>query len=173
MFTWLGAAVEIPKIVWKLLSTLGFKIYFYRPDMAETSDDSLLNEYLNNDFRDKIEKIENYLYNYLKTFDAAPSSKYVSRLPENEDVIQIKCDKTNLSEDQRQAIRYIAKTAILLSHLRAPVEIYAAKRVETLRRKNKEANFEYQEIVDIVNEFYENEDYDEEDDDFEEEDDDE
>jgi hypothetical protein len=67
----------------------------------------------------------------------------------------------------------IAKTAILLSHLRAPVEIYAAKRVETLRRKNKEANFEYQEIVDIVNEFYENEDYDEEDDDFEEEDDDE
>jgi hypothetical protein len=42
---------------------------------------------------------------------------------------------------------------------------WAPWKLETLRRKNKEANFEFQEIVDIVDEFYEKEDYDEEDED--------
>ena len=32
MFVWIGAAVEIPYRVWKVLGNLGHKIYFFRPD---------------------------------------------------------------------------------------------------------------------------------------------
>jgi len=35
MFTWLGAAVEIPPRVWKILGTLGHKIYFLRPNLRK------------------------------------------------------------------------------------------------------------------------------------------
>ena len=35
MFSWIGAVVEIPPKVWKILSQLGFKIYFFRPNLSE------------------------------------------------------------------------------------------------------------------------------------------
>jgi DNA polymerase elongation subunit (family B) len=130
MFTWLGAAVEIPKTVWKLLSTLGFKIYFFRPDVADIEDEYMLQDYMQQDFANKMSEIKICLYDYLKTFDAAPLSDKVSRLPEDDNIIQVKCDKSNLTEDQKDAVRYIIKMAKLLSHLRAPVEIFASKRAK-------------------------------------------
>ncbi len=41
MFTWLGAAVDIPYSVYKFLSTIGFKIYFLRLPRTEVSEDDL------------------------------------------------------------------------------------------------------------------------------------
>jgi hypothetical protein len=35
-FVWIGAAVDVPYRVWKLLGTLGHKIYFYRPTIPES-----------------------------------------------------------------------------------------------------------------------------------------
>ena len=32
MFTWIGAGIEIPSKMWTMLSQLGFKIYFFRPN---------------------------------------------------------------------------------------------------------------------------------------------
>ena len=38
MFTWLGAAVDIPYSVYKFLSTIGFKIYFLRLPRIEVTE---------------------------------------------------------------------------------------------------------------------------------------
>jgi hypothetical protein len=42
MFSWIGAVVEIQPKIWKILSTLGFKIYFFRPYLPEKSEDDLI-----------------------------------------------------------------------------------------------------------------------------------
>ena len=46
MFTWIGAAVDIPHSVYKFLSTIGFKIYFLRLPRTEISKDELAEQLL-------------------------------------------------------------------------------------------------------------------------------
>ena len=41
MFVWLGATVEIPPKVWRLLGTLGHKIYFLRPALRKKTPQDL------------------------------------------------------------------------------------------------------------------------------------
>ena len=44
MFTWLGAAVDIPYYIYKFLSTIGFKIYFLRMPRTEVTVDDLVDQ---------------------------------------------------------------------------------------------------------------------------------
>jgi hypothetical protein len=57
MFTWIGAAVDIPYKVYKMLSFLGFKLYFFRLPFKEAAEDDLLRQ-MSEDFSDKISRIE-------------------------------------------------------------------------------------------------------------------
>ncbi len=50
MFVWIGAAVEIPPRVWKILGTLGHKIYFLRSDLRKKTIKDLVKIAKNNDF---------------------------------------------------------------------------------------------------------------------------
>jgi len=51
MFAWIGAAVDIPRKVHKLLTTLGPKLYFVRvPKVQSKSDDDYYQQLLHNDF---------------------------------------------------------------------------------------------------------------------------
>ncbi len=56
MFIWLGAAVDIPYKVHKLLSVLGPKLYFLRLPMSEENEESLLQSLKEEDFSDKDQK---------------------------------------------------------------------------------------------------------------------
>ena len=65
MFTWIGAAVEIPYKVHKLLGNLGPKLYFFRLPRIEESEDEYYSK-RNDNFKVKREEIKKALSEYLQ-----------------------------------------------------------------------------------------------------------
>jgi hypothetical protein len=105
-----GAAVDIPYKVYKLLGNLGAKLYFFRlPPTNKTED--LLFAQTKEDHNGKIKKITEALFDYLKWFDVGPGMT----IGKSGDLPKMKWDD---KKDDEQAIRYVIKLAKLLSHLR-------------------------------------------------------
>ena len=76
MFTWIGAAVDIPYKVHKLLTTLGPRLYFFRVPKVESdriSDEDYYDQIKSKDFANKIADIKNALFDYLDWFDICPA----------------------------------------------------------------------------------------------------
>ena len=116
MFTWIGAAVDIPHSVYKFLSTIGFKIYFLRLPRTEISEDELVEQTIaEKPFSEKIREIEKLLLDYLTWFEICPISIGLQNL------LKIEWDK---SKDDKNAIRIIARLAILLARLRGNIYVY-------------------------------------------------
>lgn len=121
MFTWLGAAVDIPYQVHKIMGSLGPKLYFLRLPRNKKKEDVLLGLMEKDDFIHKIRKIRHSLFEYLELFDRCPVSE-----PEDENqkvirennLIKIQCDIDN---DDEYTKRVIVKIGVLLGHLRAVV----------------------------------------------------
>ena len=116
MFTWLGAAVDIPYSVYKFLSTIGFKIYFLRLPRTEVTEDDLYDQLTSKkNFGKKMDEIEKLMMDYLIWFEICP--------------IAIGSGKTTKIEwdndkDDKEIIRIIARLALLLAHLRGHVIVY-------------------------------------------------
>jgi hypothetical protein len=111
MFTWVGAAVDIPYKVYRILGNLGAKLYFFRLPFDNKTEDDLLAQ-AEEEFASKIKEIQHALFDYLKWFDIGPDltiDKTTNNLP------KMKWDNKS---DDINARRYIARLAILLSHLR-------------------------------------------------------
>ncbi|MGI8833933.1 MAG: hypothetical protein ACR2IS_15020, partial [Nitrososphaeraceae archaeon] len=116
MFTWIGAAVDIPHSVYKFLSTIGFKIYFLRLPRTEISEDELVEQTTaEKPFNEKMREIEKLLLDYLSWFEICPISIGL------QNVTKIEWDK---SIDDKNAIRIIARLAILLARLRGNIYVY-------------------------------------------------
>lgn len=117
MFTWLGAAVDIPYSVYKFLSTIGFKIYFLRLPRIEVTVDDLVDQISSKkNFSEKMDEIEKLLINYLIWFEICPIS-----IGQQDRLAKIEWDK---EKDDKETIRIIARLALLLSHLRGHVVVY-------------------------------------------------
>jgi hypothetical protein len=145
MFSWIGAVVEIPPKVWKMLSQLGFKIYFFRPNLSKKSEDELVTIALDSKISEKNQEIKDALLEYLKVFDAAPIISDVTRLDEN-GIVNVKWnDETTTNTEQYRAIKYIAKIAILLASLRGDVCIYQTKSRQYT--KQQECNETYEQEI--------------------------
>lgn len=124
MFTWIGAAVDIPHNIYKFLSTIGFKIYFLRLPRTEISEDDLVEQTTaGKPFNDKIREIEKLLIDYLNWFEICPISIGL------ENLVKIEWDK---SQDDKNAIRIIARLAILLAHLRGNIFVYKSSDLDDL-----------------------------------------
>ena len=116
MFTWLGAAVDIPYSVYKFLSTIGFKIYFLRLSRNEVSEDDLYDQLTSKKkFGEKMEEVESLLIDYLAWFEICPIS-----IGQN-NMAKIEWDSDN---DDKEILRIIARLALLLAHLRGHVIVY-------------------------------------------------
>jgi hypothetical protein len=73
MFTWVGAAVDIPYKVHKYLGTLGPKLYFFRPPILQKKTESdYLQQIEKDDFNKKVTEIREALLDYLKWFEIGP-----------------------------------------------------------------------------------------------------
>jgi len=120
MFTWIGAAVDIPHKVHKLLGTLGPKLYFLRLPKAEKSDDDYLAQILNDDFGSKVKEVQEALFDYLKWFEIGPDMTInkESSLPKMQ---------WNFKKDDKQTLLYIVRLARLLAHLRGVVPTWETK----------------------------------------------
>lgn len=112
MFGWAGAAVDVPYKVYKVLGNLGAKLYFFRMKFEDKTDNQLLTQATTDqEFNVKFKEIQTTLFDYLKWFDIDPDLVW----SDDQSLPKIKWDK---SKDDREAMRYIVRLAVLLSHLR-------------------------------------------------------
>ena len=118
MFTWIGAAIDIPPKVYRHLTMLGPKMYFYRLSKARKKEEDCYDQ-LNDDFEKKIKEIKVALFEYLKWFEIAPQVVHEKGLPS-----KIQWD---FVKDEDLAKRYIFRLAELLSHLRGVVPPWQTK----------------------------------------------
>jgi hypothetical protein len=122
MFTWLGAVVDIPYKVHKLLGTLGPKLYFFRLDRMEQTEDDYYN-IRNESFTKKKQEIYEALHEYLTYFDMNPEAEN-NLQKEEEGLRKITMD---VDKDDELADRVIIRVAKLLAHLRAIVPTWETK----------------------------------------------
>ncbi|HJT49341.1 MAG TPA: hypothetical protein VJ729_14245 [Nitrososphaeraceae archaeon] len=124
MFVWVGAAVDIPFKVHKLLTTLGPKLYFLRvPKIEQKSDDNYYQQLQHNDFDTKLNEIRQALADYQDYFEACPAmvnddrfNSSVKKMP----WISSSSNSSNI-EYQKKAYMHIIKLGKLLAHLRGVV----------------------------------------------------
>ena len=115
MFTWVGAAVDIPHKVHKYIGTLGPKLYFFRPPVLQKKTESdYLQQIEKDDFNKKVAQIREALLDYLKWFEIGPemiidNEAGLAKMP------------WNFEKDDKRAQRYIIRLADLLAHLRSVV----------------------------------------------------
>ena len=78
MFAWIGAAVDVPDMVYKVLGTLGQKLYFFRLPFDNITTDNV-NENLGSDFNTKFDSIQAALFDYLGWFEIGPDLVHDNR----------------------------------------------------------------------------------------------
>jgi len=121
MFTWLGAAVDIPHRVHKHLSTLGPKLYFFRLSKPQYDKNDAY-EQMGEDFRQKFHDIRITLLEYLAIFEMNPIITKEFGCEEDLSKIPLNSDK-----DEELARRHIIELAYLLGPLRATVPTWETK----------------------------------------------
>ena len=72
MFTWVGAAVDIPYKVHKYLGTLEPKLYFFRLPLSEKLDEEYIDQMNKDDYNVKAPIVQEALIDYLEYFDKCP-----------------------------------------------------------------------------------------------------
>jgi hypothetical protein len=127
MFCWLGAAVEIPYKIHKMLSRLGPKLYFFRMPMSAAKDeDMILKTIQNDDFKERIRAVKLALFDYLEYFESCPNMEVD---PES-GIPKIKWNSANQVQEQTQ--RYIIYLAELLAYLRGTVTTWETEGTQGL-----------------------------------------
>ena len=112
MFTWIGAAVDIPYKVHKYLATLGPKLYFLRPQVVlHKTEDDYMDQVKNDDFSSRIAEIKKALTDYMIWFEINPGA-----ITDSENRL-VKVG-WNSEMNDKVAQRYIIRLARLLTHLR-------------------------------------------------------
>lgn len=135
MFSWIGAAVDIPHYIYKFLSTIGFKIYFLRLPRTEVTTDDLADQLLmEKPFGEKMNEIEKLLLDYLNWFEICPLSIGFQNLA------KIEWDR---SKEDRDTIKIIAELAILLAHLRG--DVFISKSDDFMSIENNEQEKQQQQ----------------------------
>ncbi|MBV9179099.1 MAG: hypothetical protein JO297_18875, partial [Nitrososphaeraceae archaeon] len=146
MFTWIGAAVDVPRKVYKLLGNLGAKLYFLRLPSVDRTEQDLSLEDNKDAFNVRYERIKNALTDYLEWFEINPYATTVSinnnsvnegatssksgddkeeqLQPSQLQLIKVEADRKN---DKAKALECIRRLAILLAHLRQPAITWDSK----------------------------------------------
>jgi hypothetical protein len=127
MFTWLGAAVDIPYKIHKLLSTLGPKLYFIRLPTSPETEEDLLRLLQLDDFKERLQAVNSALYDYLEYLESCPA---MDPDPDMGGMPRIKWDAADKRQEQPQ--RYIIRLAELLAHLRGSVPTWETEDTQGL-----------------------------------------
>ena len=109
MFTWLGAIVDIPYRVWKLLGNLGPRLYFLRLNGQDRDEQTRLKELTEGTYLAKVEEC------------AEKAQAYFGKLDEALILKQIVWQKGN---DDHELLLKILRIAKVLAHLRAVVQVW-------------------------------------------------
>jgi hypothetical protein len=138
MFTWVGAAVDVPQKVHRLLGTLGPKLYFLRLfNKKNLSEENYLEKLKYGDqFKDRFDKIKNILNEYIICFDnysITQSPKIEGDQQIEMEYTEAKTEKTGIrviwdtSSDEEEALRITIRLARLLSRFRGVIPTWETK----------------------------------------------
>jgi DNA-binding transcriptional ArsR family regulator len=136
MFCWVGAAVDIPYKIHRMLSRLGPKLYFFRMPISVVDEDSLLEEMRRDDFKDRVREVKKALFDYFEYFESCPNMEMDSEsgIP--------KLDWNAQDRIQEQAQRCIIYLAELLAYLRGTVSTYETEDTQGLNYGYNSRNVE-------------------------------
>ena len=113
MFTMVGAAVDIPHRIHKMLGNLGPKLYFLRVPKNKKDEDTYFGQLTKlEDFKKNKKEVEEALLDYLAWFDRCLDS-----IEEN----NIQKFAWDGDKDEEKTLRAIIKLSKLLAHLRGNV----------------------------------------------------
>ncbi len=120
MFVWLGAIVDIPYKVWKILGNLGSRLYFLRLQADNTDEDTEIENIQHGFYMDKLKECRSHCKHFMKFVQSYPMEglNYTHTEFSNKSV---KWDK---SKDSKDVLRIIVRLARLLSSLRAVVNVW-------------------------------------------------
>lgn len=123
MFTWLGAAVDIPRKVHKLLGTLGPKLYFYRLTNRERKEEDYLEKLKDSDnFQRNLTEIKKLFIDYIEWYQDCPIMDKSESARYN--LIKVEWDSTR---DDKQSLLFIIRLAKLLAYLRGVVPTWETR----------------------------------------------
>ena len=118
MFVWIGAAVDIPFKVHKLLGTLGPKLYFLRLPSIPKSEDYYIDD-LDKDFAEKIARVNVALFDFLNFWEMGPDLQ----IDEKNGIKKMEWDPKHTKNDKRTKI-FIVRLGKLLAHLRGVIPTF-------------------------------------------------
>jgi len=119
MFVWLGAAVDIPHKVHKMLSALGPRLYFLRLPLATKSQEDIIRMLQRDDFKERQEIVSKAFYDYLEYLESCPG---MEPDPEMDNIPRLKWNAADPVEEQAQL--FISELTELLVHLRGTVSTW-------------------------------------------------
>jgi hypothetical protein len=136
MFSIIGATVQVPNRVYKVLSSLGPKLYFFRTKFVPPTKEQLKANLKGADFRLKVRNIKDALFSYLKWLEVCPLMENLVSIPNTEGGLdQNKIESStrrvitqwDKSKDEDSALDMIAELALLLAKLRGNTYAYESK----------------------------------------------
>jgi hypothetical protein len=139
MFVWLGAVVDIPHHAYKVMSSLGPRLYFFRlPYNKVTSKD--VYQYLTDkeNFNSKYKAIEDALSDYLKWFEIGPT--LLPRTPKSPHLRKIEWDS---EKNDKNAILCISRLAQLLGYLRREGRAYSPHEIIVMDSADSDKDRKY------------------------------
>ena len=99
------------------------KIYFYRTDFEQPTEEELQSEIQGENFEIKYKVVKDALFDYLRWLEVCPTMDIINEGEKNSRRM-IKWDKEN---DDKQAIKWISKIALFLSVIRGNIYAYQTK----------------------------------------------
>jgi hypothetical protein len=140
MFVWVGAAVDIPYRVHKLLATLGPKLYFFRLPYVKKPTLEIIDQ-LNENFERKRKEVQWAVIDFLIWHEVNPKIfvDKETKLP------KVKWDSQN---DDKQAKNYLANLAELLGRLRGHVNIWSEARSSFKEHEYSEYSYSFTQTED-------------------------
>jgi DNA-binding MarR family transcriptional regulator len=151
MFSMIGASVEIPSRIYKVLSSLGPKLYFYRTNFKEPDKKLLQDEIAGKDFEVKYQEIKCAFFDYLRWLEVCPLMMTLAVNNKNSidcSSITADCDDDNNSrrviewdkaKDDQKAIELISEIAIFLSKIRGNTYAYETRSGARLSSKEDDS----------------------------------
>ncbi len=120
MFVWLGAVVDIPRRLWKMLGNLGSKLYFLRLPSEATDEEKDIETLQNDSYMNKLNECRSYAKEYTKLVMSYPISgpNYIHIESSK------RCVKWDKNKDPKEVVRVIIRVARLLTHLRAAATVW-------------------------------------------------
>jgi DNA-binding Lrp family transcriptional regulator len=141
MFVWVGAAVDIPYRVHKMLATLGPKLYFFRLPYVKKRTQEII-EQLDENFEKKRKEVQWAVIDFLIWHEVNP------RVFIDEEETKLPKIRWDSNADDKQAKHYLVNLGELLGRLRGHVDIWSEAKSSFKEHEYSEYSYSFTQTED-------------------------